>query len=159
MSRQNSFLRGMVLQNIIHTSHHSMEEKTREEPNSLASRALNDIPANSSLATTSPPLSNDLSSTSTSRKDTPITTFHYSRVDTIVTCILMVLIVLLSINLAVLLYKPIRRYLRRRYRNLDHVQQKRKERRYHTIDQWLVTKVRFDQCLICFDLDLSRSDV
>jgi hypothetical protein len=139
--QQHASLRGRVLRSNIHIIHHPyMEENARAENSSIAVRALNAIPANSTFASASPPQSNAFSSTS--RKDTSTTTIHYSRIDTIVTCILIVLIVLLTINLAVLLYKPIRRCLRRRYRNLDHVQQKRKERRYHTIDQWLVTKVK-----------------
>jgi hypothetical protein len=94
--------------------------------------------------TLAPPSPSPSTATTTTPPNAPVTTaiFHqYSRVDTIVACILVVLIVLLAINLVVLIYKPIRRYIRRRYRSLDHVQQKRKERRYRTIDQWLVTKV------------------
>lgn len=87
--------------------------------------------------TTTPPMEDEATTTTTTNGK-----FEYSRIDTIVTCILVVLIALLSINLLVLVYKPIRRFLRRRYRNLEHVQEKRKERRYATIDQWLVTKVR-----------------
>ncbi len=68
----------------------------------------------------------------------------YSKIDLIVTCILIVLIVLLSINLAILMYAPVRRYFTRRYQSLDHVHQKRKERRYRTIDLWLVTKVSME---------------
>jgi hypothetical protein len=145
--RQYPFVRGMVLQSKTHIIPPYVKENEVEENSSFVGRSLNAIPFNSTNVTMSPPLLDTLSSSSTSHKDISTTTFHYSRIDTVVTCILIVLIVLLTINLAVLLYKPTRRWLRRRYRNLDHVQQKRKERRYHTIDLWLVTKVRDDQFL------------
>jgi hypothetical protein len=146
--RQYASLRGNGLQSNTHIVHPYMEQNEGEENSSFVGRDLNAIPVNSTIATMSPSLSTALSSSSTSHKDTSTTTFHYSRVDTVVTCILIVLIVLLTINLVVLLYKPTRRYLRRRYRNLDHVQQKRKERRYHTIDLWLITKVRDDRFVV-----------
>jgi hypothetical protein len=65
---------------------------------------------------------------------------YYSRVDTIVTCILIVLIVLLCVNLLALIYKPTRQWILNKYRSHPRIQSQRRQRRYNTIDQWIVRK-------------------
>ncbi|KAG7340938.1 ring finger domain containing protein [Nitzschia inconspicua] len=176
MARHQPFLRGKTVDGIRVVLTHAdkfqhsrlssrslREERHVQNGSSFVSGVLDDISANPMTSarlgpssTLSPsaiippdfkPFNNIDDNYNNSNNDS--TGFQYTRVDTIVTCVLVVLIILLSINLAVLMYKPIRRYVRRRYRNLDHVQKKRKERRYQTIDQWLVTKTVQPHDAVC----------
>jgi hypothetical protein len=60
------------------------------------------------------------------------------------------LIALLTINLMVLIYKPIRSLLEKQY--YLSTKEERIQRRYATVDKWLITKVRKrPQCRVEWD--------
>ena len=72
--------------------------------------------------------------------------------DVVIASILIVLIVILMINFVFLIYEPTVRFCRRFFGRLANENQTLVERRYKTIDKWLIQKVNFVKFHVCFDL-------
>lgn len=65
--------------------------------------------------------------------------------DIVISGVLIALIIMLFINMVLLVYKPVVGFFRRRFRRFVSENQTLIERRYKTIDKWLIHKVSLDK--------------